>query len=455
MDISTRNQLEATIIGSALYDEENFDTLVEAGFQETDFNFKTYRDVFSIMMRFFEEKSIRPSVHIVKQEYFAHLYSYEPSVEAAKTNKVKFDGLSNSVEKNSDLYKIHVSKLMEEVTKNKLVLILKDAISLAEDKGSKQAIEKIMDLYMTSFETKQSAEGVNFYQLMSKTVESYNPEVQEDLDVDNASKTGVKFLDEKYLNGGVLPGNICVIAGRPGSGKTTLAKWIAVNNARNGKKPLFVTLEMSREQLAEGYHAYISRIPLGKLLKKETTMEEYATMVANVNKPENRLENYYIEESDSLTVSQFINLIMKYKRKYGVDVVFLDYIQQLRLPNGSTPQTEQDFSLISELVRTVIKKEQVCGYILAQVNRDCEKRPNKRPMASDLRSSGKLEQDASYILTTYRDEYYDKETDIPKTMDITVAKNRFGPMNVIVRVMFEGEYQCITNLEDGDLGSAA
>lgn len=453
MEINTRNELENTIIASALYDEECFDILMEIGLVHTDFKFKMYRVIYDFMSNFYQEKSLRPTPSIIKQEFFSYIYTNFPSQEQAELYKNKFNELRNCVEKNPDVYRIHISKFMEDVMKQKLIFILNDAIKLAEDEGYKASLEKIMDLYMTSFETKQSAEGVNFYDLMSTTVETYNPDNQEILDTANASKTGVRYLDEKYLSGGVLPGNICVIAGRPGSGKTTFAKWVAVNNARNGKTPLFVTLEMSKEQLAEGYHAYISRIPLGKLLKKETTMEEYANMVANVNKPENKLENFYIEESDSLTVSQFINLIMKYKRKYGVDVVFLDYIQQLRLPNGQAPQTEQEYSLISELVRTVVKKEQVCAYILAQVNRDCEKRPDKRPMASDLRSSGKLEQDASYIITTYRDEYYNKDTEIPKTIDLTVAKNRFGPMNVIVRMMFEGEFQSLSNLEDGDLGA--
>lgn len=450
MDINTRRELEKTIVASILYNEDCFDAIMEVKFERTDFANKEYWVIYHLIMEFYLENSLIPTPAIIKQDYLSYVYENIADKIKAKEFANKFSELIDAKETNVDLFRIHLNKLLEISTKNKLVSILKDTIRIAEDKGTKEALEKIMDLYLTSFESKKSEEGVNFYDIMQRTVEVYNPE-NEIVD-ENVSKTGIYYLDEKYLNGGVLPGNICVIAGRPGSGKTTLAKWIAVNNARAGKTPLFITLEMSREQLAEGYHAYISRIPLGKLLKREVTREEYADMYANVNKPENKLENFYIEESDSLTVSQFINLVMKYKRKYNVDVVFLDYIQQLRLPNGSAPQTEQDYSLISELVRTVIKREQVCGYILAQVNRDCERRENKRPMASDLRSSGKLEQDAAYILTTYRDEYYKKDTDIPKTMDITVAKNRFGQMNVVVRVGFEGEYQCIINDENGDIG---
>lgn len=225
MDIQTRNKIESTIIGSALYNEECFNILVKAGFQETDFAFRTYKDVFSIIMKPFKEKSIRLSANTVRQEYLSHLYSNNISAESIKINKSKFESLSNSVEKNIEIYKTYISELTEETTKYKLITILKNAIALAEDKGSRQAIEKITELYISSIETNEPITGTTFNELLSKNIDRYNPENKKDLDIEDIPTPEIKFLDEVISDNCIKPGCIYNIAEKHGSGKTDFSKF--------------------------------------------------------------------------------------------------------------------------------------------------------------------------------------------------------------------------------------
>ena len=449
MSNNVRYNLEKIIIASAIKKEEFFVELQSLDVASTDFKSPMCATVYGIMSNIFK-KNVTPTESYIEQELLLYLYGKYNS-DNKKVNELMYlyKELLTKYELDDEVLHIHFERFQEYKLKDGLTEILNNAKKMADDGHTKEVLNYILDSYITSFNERKEVDGINFYDLMRKDLESYNPYAEREI-IGSQSKTGIFELDTKYLNGGVAEGTMCIIAGRPGSGKSTLAKVIAINNAKDGKKVLFVSLEMSEEQIKQGYYAQIARVDYGKIMRKELTAEEYNKIMIAVDKEENKLRDFHIVERDSITISQFINLLIRYKKKEGIDVVFLDYIQQVRLDNGSVPKNEQEYSLVSELVRTIIKKLKLQAYLCAQVNRDCEKRNDKKPMASDLRSTGKLEQDAGYIFTTYRDEYYnpldsDHPTERPKTMDISVVKNRFGPMGV-VEVMFEGEYQNICNM---------
>lgn len=457
MSDNVRDNLEMIIIASAINDESLFMDLKSNDVAATDFKNALCSTTYKIMEDIFK-KNIMPKASMVEQEMLMFLHTTVKNQRKIDELMIKFRDMLPKKEVDADALSVHLERFNEYKMKDNIVGILNNAKRMADSGEVSDVLNYILDAYVMSFNEKKEVDGINFYDLMRKDLDSYNPYAERQATDANPSKTGIFLLDTKYLNGGVAEGNMCIVAGRPGSGKTTLVKVIGLNNARDGKKTLFVSLEMSKEQIAQGYYAQTARVEYGKILKNELTSEEYARILAAVEKEENNLPNYHIVESDSLTISQLINLLIRYQKQYGIEVFMLDYIQQIRLDNGSVPKNEQEYSMISELIRTIIKKLKLKAYICAQVNRDCEKRPDKHPIASDLRSSGKLEQDAAYILTTYRDEYYnpldsDHPTDHPKTMDISIAKNRFGPMGM-VRVMFEGEYQNIANMTNGDIGES-
>ena len=457
MSDNVRDNLEMIIVASAINDECLFMDLKSNDVASNDFKNPLCSTTYKIMEDIFK-KNIMPKATMVEQEMLMFLHKTVKNEKKIEELMYRFKEMLPKMETDSDALDIHLQRFNEYKMKDNIVGILNNAKRMADNGEVSEVLNYILDAYVMSFNEKKEVDGINFYDLMRKDLDSYNPYADKQETDANPSKTGIFLLDTKYLNGGVAEGNMCIVAGRPGSGKTTLVKVIGLNNARDGKKTLFVSLEMSKEQIAQGYYAQTARVEYGKILKNELTTEEYNRILMAVDKEENNLPNYHIVESDSLTISQLINLLIRYQKQYGIEVFMLDYIQQIRLDNGSVPKNEQEYSMVSELIRTIIKKLKLKAYICAQVNRDCEKRPDKHPIASDLRSSGKLEQDAAYILTTYRDEYYnpidsDHPTEHPKTMDITIAKNRFGPMGM-VRVMFEGEYQNIANLANGDVSES-
>lgn len=457
MSDNVRDNLEMIIVASAINDECLFMDLKSNDVVANDFKNPLCSTTYKIMEDIFK-KNIMPKATMVEQEMLMFLHKTVKNEKKINELMYRFKEMLPKMEVDSDALNVHLQRFNEYKMKDNIVGILHNAMRMADNGEVSEVLNYVLDAYVMSFNEKKEVDGINFYDLMRKDLDSYNPYAEKQETDANPSKTGIFLLDTKYLNGGVAEGNMCIVAGRPGSGKTTLVKVIGLNNARDGKKTLFVSLEMSKEQIAQGYYAQTARVEYGKILKNELTTEEYNRILMAVDKEENNLPNYHIVESDSLTISQLINLLIRYQKQYGIEVFMLDYIQQIRLDNGSVPKNEQEYSMVSELIRTIIKKLKLKAYICAQVNRDCEKRPDKHPIASDLRSSGKLEQDAAYILTTYRDEYYnpidsDHPTDHPKTMDITIAKNRFGPMGM-VRVMFEGEYQNIANLANGDVGES-
>lgn len=450
-----RENLERIIVASAINDENFYISLTSDGVKASDFACQLCSTTFNIMEDIFK-KHIAPKESIVRQEMLMFLHKKVKNSEKIDELMYRFEDMLNKKETDMDALNIHLERFNEHKMKDNIVSILNNAKRMADDGQVNEVLDYILDAYVMSFNEKKEVDGINFYDLMKREIDSYNPYAEKEVTTGNPSKTGIYLIDTKYLNGGVVEGNMCIIAGRPGSGKTTLVKVIGLNNARDGKKVLFVSLEMSQKQIMQGYYAQTARVEYGKILKNELSVDEFNRMQMALDREENKLTDYHIVESDSMTISQLINMLIRYKKQYGIEVFMLDYIQQIRLDNGSVPKNEQEYSMISELIRTIIKKLKLQAYICAQVNRDCEKRVDKKPIASDLRSTGKLEQDAAYIFTTYRDEYYnpldsDHPTDHPKTMDISIAKNRFGPMGV-VRVMFEGEYQNIANLRDGDQG---
>ena len=243
--------------------------------------------------------------------------------------------------------------------------------------------------------------------------------------------TGWRYLD-KYV-GGWNKGNMVVIAGRPGSGKTAIALTLAMD-ASNFCKVLFISLEMSKEEIAKRYLSNIAEIENYKIRSAKLTVNELhnaSRLLMNQN------TDLYIDDGSNADINEIVGKIKLHKAKHGLNIVFIDYMQLIK---SHQKVREQEIAHISRTLKLLAKELEITIVALAQLSRETEKRADKKPLLSDLRESGQIEQDADIILFPFRPAYYaDEKPDIEMDAELIIGKNRHGQC-VSIPMSFEGAY---------------
>lgn len=231
--------------------------------------------------------------------------------------------------------------------------------------------------------------------------------------------TGFDLLDERF--NGLKPTDLIIVAGRPSMGKTTFALNISDHLSVNGKSVLVFSLEMGAMQLADKTASNLSGIPLSKLKQGNLTADDYGLFSHAVG----RINDSGLTINESARTVQQMSIIAKKKKlRKGLDLIVIDYIQLMDGQGGN--RTEQIGS-ISRGLKLMAKDLDVPVIALSQLSRGVEARADKRPMMSDLRDSGAIEQDADIICFVYRDEYYNEDDDMNKGVaEIITAKFRNG-----------------------------
>lgn len=244
--------------------------------------------------------------------------------------------------------------------------------------------------------------------------------------------TGFEDLDAK--TSGLRGGNFIIVAARPAMGKTSFALSIALNAAKSGHGILMCSLEMSGEELATRIISTTTKIDATKLKNSALTEDEWDS-VANSVEYLSTL-SLHLDDQAKLGIAELRASARLLKRNGKLDLIVVDYIQ---LMDGNPKiQRPAQISEISRGLKLLAKELDVPVIALSQLNRDVEKRPDKRPIMSDLRESGALEQDADLILFLYRDEVYNKSTNDVGVAEIIIGKNRSGPDGT-VRAVFDSK----------------
>ena len=234
-------------------------------------------------------------------------------------------------------------------------------------------------------------------------------------------KTG--FYDLDAMINSVEPANTVVVAARPSMGKSAFALNIALNMAKNGIPVVFFSLEMSKPSLGIRIFSSESGIPLETMRGGYMTKEDYIVMAKTVNEIADM--PLYIDNACTLTPADLAMRIMRYKIQYKIQCVFIDYLQLIYFPQGRrTENRQQEITKISADIKAIAKKTEIPIFIVSQLNRGVETRSDKKPLMSDLRESGSIEQDADIVLLLHRQDYYDKTNTGEATC--IVAKNRQG-----------------------------
>ena len=244
--------------------------------------------------------------------------------------------------------------------------------------------------------------------------------------------TGIPDLDRRLQ--GMKPGQMIVIGGRPAMGKTTLAMNIAADVAINQRKPVAViSLEMSKTQLMDRLIAAVGGIPLPSL-KTGECCNDYA---AQLTSAAHKISEAPIAVSDVpvMTMPRIRSIVRRQKHRMGgMGLVVIDY---LGLIEGEGAGRVEDVTAMSRQIKLLAREIGCPVIILAQLNRGCESRPDKRPVLSDLRESGAIEQDADIVMFVYRDEVYHPNTQDKGIGEVLIRKNRDGEIDTVLTA-FQG-----------------
>jgi len=253
--------------------------------------------------------------------------------------------------------------------------------------------------------------------------------------------TGFTRLDE--MTAGLQKGDLIVVAGRPSMGKTTFALNIAENAAfgpQKAKVGVF-SMEMSREQLAFRMVSSLGRVDQTHLRVGNVGDEEWARITAAIEMMKN--SHIYIDDTGALTPTEVRARARRLKREHGLDLIVVDYLQLMQVP-GTKENRATEISEISRSLKALAKELSVPVIALSQLNRSVEQRQDKKPVMSDLRESGAIEQDADLIMMIYREEVYDKNTTRKGIADIIIAKQRNGEIGEFP-LTFLGKYTKFEN----------
>jgi len=245
----------------------------------------------------------------------------------------------------------------------------------------------------------------------------------------NVTGISTGFLDLDYKTAGLQPSDFILIGARPSMGKTAFELNLAENIAIKHHIPTIIfSLEMSKEQLINRMFSLESKVDAQNIRSGNLSDSEWERLIESagiIGK-----SNLIIDDTPSISITELRSKCRKYKLEHNLGLVMIDYLQ-LMSGSGHTESRQQEISEISRSLKALAREINAPVIALSQVNRACESRPDKRPLMSDLRESGSIEQDADVVMFLYRDDYYNKDSENKGIMEVIIAKQRNGPIGTI------------------------
>jgi replicative DNA helicase len=253
------------------------------------------------------------------------------------------------------------------------------------------------------------------------------------------------FADLDALTAGWQPGDLILLAARPSMGKTACALNMAFHAAQKGTPTLFISLEQPKEQLTQRQIAASGGVNAWRLRSGKLRVDDWPMVI------EGAAQTYgiplWIVDAPAMTLLDIRSQARRLKRKEGAGLILVDYLQLIKDPRARS--REQEVGNISRGLKALAKELCIPVIALAQLNREVEKRPNKRPQLSDLRESGSLEQDADLVIFLYRDEVYNENSPDKGLAEVNIAKQRNGPTGWI-KLVYRKEVMQFADYQEGN-----
>ncbi|ANS86621.1 replicative DNA helicase [Vibrio scophthalmi] len=431
-------EAEQSVIGGLLLDNERWDTVAER-VMASDFYSRPHRLVFEAVKRILEDSKpldlITLSEHLEQHEqledvggfaYLADLVKNTPS--AANINAYADIVAERAMVRNL----ISVANEIADSGYDPQGRSSDDLLDLAESK-----VFAIAESRTTESEGPQNVDNI-----LEKTLERIELLYKSPQDGVTGVSTGFHDLNKKTA--GLQGSDLIIVAARPSMGKTTFAMNLCENAAMDQDKPVLIfSLEMPAEQLMMRMLASLSRVDQTKIRTGQLDDEDWARISSTMGILMQK-KNMYIDDSSGLTPTELRSRARRIARDSGgLSMIMVDYLQLMRVP-GMQDNRTLEISEISRSLKALAKELNVPVVALSQLNRSLEQRADKRPINSDLRESGAIEQDADLIMFIYRDEVYNPDSSMKGTAEIILGKQRNGPIGS-VRLTFQGQYSRFDN----------
>lgn len=259
---------------------------------------------------------------------------------------------------------------------------------------------------------------------------------------------GTGFKDLDAMTSGLQKSDLVLVAARPSMGKTAFTLNIATHAAMNGSTVAFFSLEMSKEQLVQRMLCSEGGIDSQRLRTGKLDDKEWQELIKTADKVSKA--KLFIDDTAGISVMELRSKARRLKAEHGLDLIVIDYLQLMQgRSKGGDNSRQQEISEISRSLKALARELDVPVVALSQLSRSVESRTVKKPMLSDLRESGSLEQDADIVMFLYREDYYDQETEKKNITEVMISKHRNGPIGSI-ELFFQKEFtrfRDLSNLE--------
>ena len=311
--------------------------------------------------------------------------------------------------------------------------------------AGKEPLENILaDTEKSVFDLLQNKGGQEFVPIKQVAINVL--EKIEDAYRSQGTVTGIPsgFIDLDYKLSGFQPSDFILIAARPSMGKTAFVlNVVDYVSVRKNLPCMVFSLEMSKEQLVNRMLSMESNVDAQKLRTGTLTDADWDAVVEGVGVIGN--SKLIIDDTPGISITELRSKCRKMKLEYGLSLVIIDYLQLMSgSKKGGSDNRQQEISEISRSLKAIARELHAPVIALSQLSRACETRTDHRPMLSDLRESGAIEQDADVVMFLYRDDYYNKDTEHPNEAEVIIAKQRNGPIGT-VNLIWKPEYTKFVN----------
>ena len=339
----------------------------------------------------------------------------------------------------------HYAKIVEE--KSILRRLIRVATTIVEDGFTREdEVEALLsEAERKMMEVANRKNAGDFQHIKDVLVETYDN--IEKLYSRKGDITGVPtgFRDLDRITAGFQRNDLIIVAARPSVGKTAFALNVAQNVAtKTDENVAIFSLEMGAEQLVMRMLCAEGNIDAQVLRTGTLTTEDWRKLTMAMGSLSNA--GIFIDDTPGIRVNEIRSKCRRLKQEYGLGMILIDYLQLIQGSGGSQANRQQEVSEISRSLKGLARELQVPVIALSQLSRGVEQRQDKRPMMSDLRESGSIEQDADIVSFLYREDYYDKETENQNMIEIIIAKQRNGPTGTVT-LAFVKEFNKFVNID--------